>query len=322
MHPLIRTILQRLALGGVALFAVSVVVFSALEFLPGDFATSVLGRNATPETVEAFRDELGLNLPPAERYLGWIGGVLRGDLGHSFAGRAFTPRAVSDIVLPRLANTLFLAAITAAIAVPVALLLGLMAALYRNTRFDRIVNAATLSTVAMPEFLVAYLVILVLAVKLPAFYAMSTLSPGMDLTEKLQAVALPVLTLSLVIIAHMMRMTRAAIIGVLASPYIEMARLKGVRPWRVILRHALPNALAPIVNVIAFSLAYLVVGVVVTEVVFVYPGIGQTMVDAVRNRDIPVVQACTLIFAATYILLNLLADIISIATSPRLLHAK
>jgi peptide/nickel transport system permease protein len=322
MHPLIRTILQRIALGGVALFAVSVVVFSALEFLPGDFATSVLGRNATPETVEAFRDELGLNLPPAERYLGWIGGVLRGDLGHSFAGRAFTPRAVSDIVLPRLANTLFLAAITAAIAVPVALLLGLMAALYRNTRFDRIVNAATLSTIAMPEFLVAYLVILVLAVKLPVFYAMSTLSPGMNLAEKLQAVALPVLTLSLVIIAHMMRMTRAAIIGVLASPYIEMARLKGVRPWRVILRHALPNALAPIVNVIAFSLAYLVVGVVVTEVVFVYPGIGQTMVDAVRNRDIPVVQACTLIFAATYILLNLLADIISIATSPRLLHAK
>ena len=322
MHPLIRTILQRIALGGVALFAVSVVVFSALEFLPGDFATSVLGRNATPETVEAFRDELGLNLPPAERYLGWIGGVLRGDLGHSFAGRAFTPRAVSDIVLPRLANTLFLAAITAAIAVPVALLLGLMAALYRNTRFDRIVNAATLSTIAMPEFLVAYLVILVLAVKLPVFYAMSTLSPGMNLAEKLQAVALPVLTLSLVIIAHMMRMTRAAIIGVLASPYIEMARLKGVRPWRVILRHALPNALAPIVNVIAFSLAYLVVGVVVTEVVFVYPGIGQTMVDAVRNRDIPVVQACTLIFAATYILLNLLADIISLATSPRLLHAK
>ena len=322
MHPLIRTILQRIALGGVALFAVSVVVFSALEFLPGDFATSVLGRNATPETVEAFRDELGLNLPPAERYLGWIGGVLRGDLGHSFAGRAFTPRAVSDIVLPRLANTLFLAAITAAIAVPVALLLGLMAALYRNTRFDRIVNAATLSTIAMPEFLVAYLVILVLAVKLPVFYAMSTLSPGMNLAEKLQAVALPVLTLSLVIIAHMMRMTRAAIIGVLASPYIEMARLKGVRPWRVILRHALPNALAPIVNVIAFSLAYLVVGVVVTEVVFVYPGIGQTMVDAVRNRDIPVVQACTLIFAATYILLNLLADIISIATSPRLLHPK
>lgn len=322
MHPLIRTILKRLALGGVALFAVSVVVFSALEFLPGDFATSVLGRNATPETVEAFRTELGLNLPPAERYFVWIGGVMQGDLGHSFAGRAFTPRAVSDIVLPRLGNTLFLAAITAAIAVPVALLLGLMAALYRNSRFDRVVNAITLSTIAMPEFLVAYLVILLLAVKFPVFYAMSTLSPGMGLGEKLQAVALPVLTLSLVIIAHMMRMTRAAIIGVLASPYIEMARLKGMRPWRVILRHALPNALAPIVNVIAFSLAYLVVGVVVTEVVFVYPGIGQTMVDAVRNRDIPVVQACTLIFAATYILLNLLADIIAIATSPRLLHAK
>ena len=322
MNLLVRTALQRLALGLAALFAVSIVVFSSLEFLPGDFATSVLGRNATEETIEVFRKDLGLDLPPVQRYLQWIGGVLQGDLGYSFAGRAFSPRPVSDIILPRLGNTLFLAGITAVVATPIALMLGLLAALYRNSRFDRLVNAGTLSMIAMPEFLVAYLVILVLAVKFPLFYSMSTLSPGMDFLEKLQAIALPVLTLSLVIIAHMMRMTRAAIIGVLASPYIEMARLKGMSRWRVIFRHALPNALGPIVNVIAFSLAYLVVGVVVIEVVFVYPGIGQTMVDAVRNRDIPVVQACTLIFAVTYILLNLLADIIAIATNPRLLHAR
>ncbi|TWI31550.1 ABC transporter permease [Paracoccus sulfuroxidans] len=322
MNALGRTILQRLALGLMSIVIVSVVVFSSLEFLPGDFASSVLGRSATPETVAAFRQELGLDLPAVQRYFHWIGGVLQGDLGNSFAGRAFTPRPVSEIVMPRLWNTLFLAGITAAIAIPVAVLLGLLAALYRNSRFDRLVNASTLSTIAMPEFLVAYMVILALAVKFPLFYAMSTLSPGMSFTERLGAVALPVLTLSLVIIAHMMRMTRAAIIGVLASPYIEMARLKGMAPWRIITRHALPNALGPIVNVIAFSLAYLVVGVVVIEVVFVYPGIGQTMVDAVRNRDIPVVQACALIFAATYIVLNLIADIIAIATNPRLLHAR
>ncbi len=322
MNLLVRTALQRLALGLAALFAVSIVVFSSLEFLPGDFATSVLGRNATEETIEVFRKDLGLDLPPVQRYFQWIGGVLQGDLGYSFAGRAFSPRPVSDIILPRLGNTLFLAGITAVVATPIALMLGLLAALYRNSRFDRLVNAGTLSMIAMPEFLVAYLVILVLAIKFPLFYSMSTLSPGMGFLEKLQAIALPVLTLSLVIIAHMMRMTRAAIIGVLASPYIEMARLKGMSRWRVIFRHALPNALGPIVNVIAFSLAYLVVGVVVIEVVFVYPGIGQTMVDAVRNRDIPVVQACTLIFAVTYIVLNLLADIIAIATNPRLLHAR
>ncbi|MDI6025210.1 ABC transporter permease [Corticibacterium sp. UT-5YL-CI-8] len=322
MHALGRTILYRLVLGLFSILAVSVVVFSALEFLPGDFAASVLGRSATPETVAAFRQELGLDLPPVQRYLAWIGGLLHGDLGTSFAGRAYTPRPVADIVLPRLGNTLFLAAVTAALATPIALFLGLLAALYRNSRFDRLVNALTLSTIAIPEFLVAYLIILVLAVKFPLFYSMSSLSPGMTLAEKLYLVALPVLTLSFVIVAHMMRMTRAAIIGVLSSPYIEMARLKGTRPWHVIFRHALPNALGPIVNVIAFSLAYLVVGVVVIEVVFVYPGIGQTMVDAVRNRDIPVVQACTLIFAVTYITLNLVADIVAIATNPRLLHAR
>lgn len=322
MSALFRTIAQRLLVGVCILIAISVIVFSALEFLPGDFAASVLGRYATPETIAAFQVELGLDRTPVERYFSWIAGILQGDFGTSFAGRAYTPRTVAEIVMPRLGNTLFLAATTAIIAIPLAIGLGLLAALYRNSWFDRLINALTLGAIALPEFLVAYLLILVLAVTFPIFYSMASISPDMSFGARLHVIALPVMTLALVIMAHMMRMTRAAIIGVLASPYIEMARLKGMSAWRVIFHHALPNAWGPIVNVIVFNLAYLVVGVVVVEVVFVYPGIGQTMVDAVRNRDIPVVQACALIFAATYIGLNLLADIISIVTNPRLLHAR
>jgi peptide/nickel transport system permease protein len=197
-----------------------------------------------------------------------------------------------------------------------------MAALYRNSWFDRIVNSVTLTTIAMPEFFIAYILVYVFAVKLKLFYPNSTVSIGTPFVEHLYRAALPAITMTLVIIAHMMRMTRAAIINLLASPYIEMAQLKGVSKSDVIRHHALPNAWAPIATVIAFNLAYLVVGVVVVEVVFVYPGIGQLMVDAVSSRDMPVVQACALIFAATYILLNLLADIVSIVTNPRLLHPK
>jgi peptide/nickel transport system permease protein len=322
MHPLLRTVLQRLGLGLITLFVVSLIIFSAIEFLPGDFAKAILGQAATPETVEAFQKEIGLDKPPVERYISWISGILQGDFGSSFSARVGFRRTVLEIITPRLWNTLFLAGITALIAIPLALGLGLLAALYRNSFFDRAVNALTLTTISFPEFFVAYILMLFLAVKFPIFHSLSNVSPDMPFLERLQRSALPVLTLVLVILAHMMRMTRAAIISLLASPYIEMARLKGVSPAQVILRHALPNAWAPIANVIAFNLAYLVVGAVIVEVVFVYPGIGQAMVDAVRSRDIPVVQACALIFAVTYILLNLLADVISIATNPRLLHPR
>lgn len=322
MHPLLRTVLQRLGLGFVTLFVVSLIIFSAIEFLPGDFAKAILGQSATPETVEAFQKEIGLDKPAHERYLNWIGGVLQGDFGSSFSSRVGFRRSVMEIIGPRLLNTLFLAGITALVAIPLAVGLGLLAALYRNSFFDRAVNAVTLTTISFPEFFVAYILMLFLAVKFPIFHSLSNVSADMPFFERLQRTALPVLTLTLVIVAHMMRMTRAAIISLLASPYIEMARLKGVSPGQIILRHALPNAWAPIANVIAFNLAYLVVGAVIVEVVFVYPGIGQAMVDAVRSRDIPVVQACALIFAVTYILLNLLADIISIATNPRLLHPR
>lgn len=326
MNAVLRTVLQRLGLGILTLFVVSIIIFSTIEMLPGDFAKAILGQSATPETVAAFQREIGLDQPAPIRYLNWIGGVLQGDFGNSFASAGALgggqARTVLSLVAPRLANTLFLAGMAAIIAVPLALVLGMLAALYRNSLFDRIVNLTTLTSISVPEFFVAYILMLFLAVKFPIFYSLANVSPDTPFMERLARCALPAMTLVLVIVAHMMRMTRAAIINLLASPYIEMARLKGLSPSRIIHHHALPNAWAPIANVIALNLAYLIVGVVVVEVVFVYPGIGQLMVDAVSSRDIPVVQACALIFAVAYILLNLLADIASIVTNPRLLHPR
>ncbi len=326
MHPVLTTVLQRLGLGFLTLFVVSFIIFESIELLPGDFGQAVLGQAATEETVAAFRKELGLDQPAYIRYFEWAGNVLQGDLGTSFSGRASSgvdrSRPVLDLVGPRLENTLFLAGMTAAIAVPLALFLGITTALYRNSIYDRTVNAATLTTISFPEFFVAYILILFLASLNPIFPSLANIDTSTEFWDRIYRSALPALTLTLVIVAHMMRMTRAAIINLLASPYIQMARLTGASQREVILKHALPNAWAPIATVIAFNLAYLVVGVVVVEVVFVYPGIGQLMVDSVTSRDIPVVQACALIFAITYILLNLIADVIGIITNPRLLHPK
>ncbi|MEX0760261.1 MAG: ABC transporter permease, partial [Tistlia sp.] len=292
--------------------------FLSVEMLPGDLAQELLGQSATPETVAAFRKQLGLDLPAHIRYLEWLGGIAQGDFGRSLAN----DREISGLIAGRLGNTLFLAGLAALISVPLALTLGILAALYRNTPFDRGINVFALTSVSVPEFFIAYILILFLAVQINWFPSISNIGPATDLFDRIYRSILPALTLTLVVVAHMMRMTRAAIINLMASPYIEMARLKGLSPRRVILRHALPNALAPIINVVALNLAYLVVGVVVVEVVFVYPGLGQLMVDSVSKRDITVVQACSLIFAATYVLLNLTADVLSILTNPRLLHAR
>jgi peptide/nickel transport system permease protein len=325
MNPVVRTVLQRLGLGIATLFVVSIIISLTIAMLPGDFASSILGQSATPETVAAFQREVGLDRSPVSRYIDWIGGIAHGDFGESYASAGSLVghrREVAEMIEPRLLNTLFLAGAAALIAVPLALFLGIMAALYRNTLFDRLVNIVTLGTISSPDFFLAYILIMFLAVKFPIFVSLANVSPDMSLLDKLYAIALPTFTLVLIILAHMMRMTRAAIINLLASPYIEMGRLKGARPTQIILRHALPNAWAPIANVIAINLAYLVVGVVVVEVVFTYPGIGQLMVDAVSKRDLPVVQGCALVFAATYILLNLLADIVTIVSNPRLLHPR
>ncbi|TPI56043.1 ABC transporter permease [Mesorhizobium sp. B3-1-3] len=323
MSPILRMMAQRVALGLFTLFLVSVIIFSSMSLLPGGFAEAVLGQNATPETVAAFNSKLGLDRPGYVRYVEWVADALHGDFGDSYAGLdGNMQRRVADVVEPRLYNTFFLAVMTAVIAVPLSLFLGVLAALYRNSWLDRLTNATTLTTVAMPEFFIAYVLMVVLAIKHRWFFALATIDGSTGFWEHVYRAALPAATLILVTVAYMMRMTRAALVNLLESPYIEMARLKGIARTKVILRHALPNAWAPIATVIAFSLAYLIVGVVVVEVVFVYPGIGQVMVDAVSTRDVPVVQACTLIFATTYIVLNLVADVIGIVTNPRLLHPR
>jgi peptide/nickel transport system permease protein len=318
MIKILKMIAQRLGLGLITLWVVSMIIFLGVELLPGDLAQAILGQSATEETVAAFRRELKLDLPPHERYFDWIIGILQGDLGKSLANQ----REISELIGVRLWNTMFLAVVAAIISVPLAVMLGILAALYRNSIYDRVVNVVTLSSISFPEFFVAYILILFLAVKLGWFPSISNVSEDLGLWERIYRVSLPALTLTLVVVAHMMRMTRAAIINLLASPYIEMANLKGLSRSRIIVKHALPNAWAPIINVIVINLAYLVVGVVVVEVVFVYPGLGQLLVDSVSKRDMPVVQASSMIFAATYILLNLTADILSILTNPRLLHPK
>ena len=286
--------------------------------LPGDSAEEILGKTATPETVAAFRRELGLDLPLHTRYIEWVSNIFQGDLGISLSNRM----EVSHQVGIRLFNTIFLALFAAVISMPLALALGILSALYRNTVFDRTVNLTTLTTISFPDFFVAYILILFFAIKLNIFPSVSMIHPNTDFLDRLYRTLLPAITLTLVTVAHTMRMTRAAIINLLASPYIEMARLKGLSPARIIIKHALPNAMAPIITVVVINLAYLVVGVVVVEVVFVYPGLGQLLVESVGKRDIPVVQAAALIFAVTYISLNLLADILSIVSNPLLLHPR
>ena len=331
LHPIISTLLKRIGLGIISLFFVTLIIFSSVNLLPGDFVESVLGQTRTEESVKIFRKELGLDKPYHVRYVNWLTSAIQGDLGSTFSGRNATyanqpqqntARSVSSLLKPRLFNTFFLAAMTAIIAIPLSLLLGITAALYRNSIYDRTVNASALTTISMPEFFVAYILIIYLASINQFFPSLSNVTSSTPFFERIYLSVLPALTLTLVTVAHMMRMTRASIINLLSSPYIEMARLKGISKTQVIIKHALPNAWAPIANIIAFNLAYLIVGVVVVEVVFVYPGIGQLMVDSVIKRDIPVVQGCALVFAVTYILLNLIADVISIITNPRLLYPK
>jgi peptide/nickel transport system permease protein len=316
-HPILSMVVSRIGLGALSLLIVSLIIFFSVSLLPGSYASAILGQNATPAAVQAMELKLGLDQPALWRYIAWLGGAVGGDMGTSFAGRP-----VMAVLGPRLANTLTLATITALIAVPLAIILGIVCVRFRGRFIDRFLSTTTLASISLPEFFVAYIVMMMFAVKLNWFPSMAGIRNGMDFGEQLYRMILPILTLLLVILAHMVRNTRAAILSVMASPYTEMARLKGEPERRVILREALPNAVGPIASVVALNLAYLISGVVVIEVVFVYPGVGQAMIDAVRNRDVPVIQACALIFAVAYIGFNLIADIISIVSNPRLLHPR
>lgn len=309
-----KLLLQRLALGVVTLLIVSVVVFMITNLLPGDAAEESLGQAATPEAVAALRAQFGLDQPAPLRYLRWLGHLVTGDAGTSLVNGA----PVAQLIGTRLPSSLVLAGATAAVSVPLALAIGIVSAMFRGSLFDRVVNMAAVSLVSVPEFLIATLAVLVFAVKLRWLSALSHTADIATFGHFFKAYAMPVFTLCCVIVAQMARMTRAAVIDQLAAPYVEMARLKGASPVRVVLRHALPNAIGPIANAVALSLSYLLGGVLIVESIFNYPGIANLMIDAVTTRDIPLVQTCAMIFCGAYLLLVMLADVCAILSNPRL----
>ena len=309
-----RTIAIRIVLGLLTLLGVSVLIFAATEILPGDVATAVLGQGATPETVAVFRHELGLDRPAYIRYLDWLFGAIRGDFGFALTHK----RDIVKTMSPKLFNTLFLAGYAAIIAVPLAVGLGILAAIKEGKWIDRAANIVSLAAISMPEFFLGYLFIFIFSVQLGWFPSLATVFNSMPFEKRIYTVAMPAVCLTLLVTAHMLRMTRSSVLSIMSQPYIEMAFLKGLTRARVIFVHALPNAAGPIITVVALNLAYLIVGVVVIESVFVYPGIGQFMVDGVTKRDLPVVQACGLVFAAAFVILNTIADVLSVLVNPRL----
>jgi len=313
---ILRLVLGRVGVTLITLVIVSFVVFAATEMLPGDVAEIMLGQAATPEAVAGLREAMHLNDPAILRFLRWMLGLLTGDLGTSYANNM----RVADLIGGRLVNTLWLAAATAIIAVPVALFLGITTAMYRGSLYDRTINVLIVGVISVPEFLIATLAVLVFAVWLRWLPALSLVADIDSLTGLLRAYAMPVITLAVVISAQMIRMTRAAVIETLRAPYVEMALLKGASRRRMVLRHALPNAIGPIVNAVALSLSYLLGGVIIVETIFNYPGIAKLMVDAVSTRDLPLIQSCAMIFCVGYLVLITLADVVAIMSNPRLRH--
>ena len=313
-----KAILRRTAAGIATLFLVSILVFIGTSVLPGDVAQILLGQMATPETLAALRAKLGLDQPAHIRYFQWLGDLLSGDLGISKAGGS----TISSIIQGRLSKTVWLAALVALIAIPVSLALGLLTAMYPGTRLDRTVTFCTLSLISVPEFLVATCLVLILAVHLRWLPSIAYMSGNETGWQLIKAMAMPILTLVIVVSAQIIRMTRATVLNVMSSPYIEMAILKGVPRRRIILRHALRNAMGPIVNVIALNMAWLISGIVIVETIFAYPGLAKLMIDAVQIRDLPLVQAIAMIFCTSYVVLIFVADMASILSNPRIRHPK
>ena len=309
---------KRLFLGVGTLLFVSVLVFLGTEVLPGDVAHAILGQGATPELVAQVRERLGLNEPLHIRYLVWLANFITGDFGTSLANGA----DIGEEISRRASNTIILAASTAIVAVPLAILLGLASAVKPGGLLDRIITSTSLTLISFPDFLVAVILVTIFAIKLRWLPAIASIRPSYDLLDWIRVLILPVAGLAFTILAHMVRMTRSAVLSVLSSPAIEMAILKGVPRRRLLFRHALPNAFGPIINVVALNLAYLISGVVVIETLFNFPGLGRYMVEAVTNRDVPIVQSCAMIFCSFYVVLNMTADILSIMANPRVRYKK
>lgn len=313
---ILRLVAGRIALALGSLLVVSAIVFAITALLPGDAAEEKLGQEATAETLAALRAQMGLDRPAALRYWDWLSGMATGNPGRSVVSGA----PVGELVASRLPKSLLLAGITAAISVPLALGLGIAAAMWRGSVFDRFASLGAVAVVSVPEFLVATLAVLLFAVQLRWLPALAWTDQSASALDMARAYALPVFTLCCVIVAQMLRMTRAAVIDQLRAPYIEMVLLKGASPLRTVLRHALPNAVGPIANAVALSLSYLLGGVIIIETIFNYPGVAKLMVDGVTQRDMPLVQTCAMLFCAAYLLLVTLADVAGIVSNPKLRH--
>lgn len=301
----------------VTLFIVSIVIFSVTELLPGDVAVMILGSEATDETLAALRTQLGLDRPAPARYLDWLGGAARGDFGESLRMRT----DVGPLVLERLKNSLALAGIALVVGVPLALVLGIIAGLRKDRPSDKLITVTTLLGISVPEFVIGSVLIMLFASIWPILPATSMIDPQGNPLENMKFLILPAVTLVFVTLAHTARMTRSSVIRVMRTDYVRTAILKGMPRSRVVLRHVLPNALLPSITVVALNIGWMIGGLIVVETVFAYPGLGQLMIFAVTNRDVPLVQAVALLVALVYALANLGADLVYAALNPRIRYS-
>ena len=307
-------VLKRILLGLITLFIVSLITFVGVEVLPGDACTTYLEREAYGAALEACYKRLGLDIPAYERYVSWAIGVIQGDFGYSLSGEM----KINDVLGPRVKNSLVLASASILIGIPIALLLGIITALWRDKMPDIIISTFTIFSMTIPEFISATLLILIVAIWLEWLPGIVIVPTGASVSELLPNIILPVIAISMIMTAHMTRLVRSSVIQVMASDYVQMAILKGVPYWKMVFKHVLPNALLPAINVVALTIAWLLGGVVVTEVVFNYPGLGRLVIESISNRDLPVVQALAIILASIYVIINLIADLLTLMLNPRL----
>ena len=307
-------VIKRILLGLITLFIVSLITFVGVEILPGDACTTYLEREAYGAALEACYERLGLNVPAYERYISWAFGVLQGDFGYSLSG----DMKINDVLGPRVKNSMVLASASILIGIPIALLLGIITALWRDKMPDIIISTITIFSMTIPEFVSATLLILIVAIWLEWLPGIVIVPTDVTITELLPNIILPVIAIAMIMTAHMARMVRSSVIQVMASDYVQMAILKGVPYWKMVFKHVLPNALLPAINVVALTIAWLLGGVVVTEVVFNYPGLGRLVIESISNRDLPTVQALAIILASIYVSINLIADLLTLMLNPRL----
>jgi peptide/nickel transport system permease protein len=309
---------RRFVLAIVTLFIISLIVFLGVEALPGDAATAYLGQAATPESLNALREEFGLYAPMHERYLKWLGGILQGDLGTSMVRR----NPVSEVIGNQLRNTVVLAMAAAIVGIPLAIFLGVIAGLARDKWPDIFVSTSSIIGMTLPGFVTATILIYIFAIRLEWFPAITLVPTDASIGELLPNIVLPIITLTFIMVAHILRMVRTNMIDVMTSDYVQMARLKGVPERQIVFKHALPNAMLPTINVVAITLAWLLGGVAVIETVFNYPGIGKLMVNSITDRDFPTIQAIAIVLAIVYITVNLAADLLTLVLNPRLRTAR